>query len=154
MEDLFLSTTHGPTRQPSLHQARQRHRMIPVADKQMHHASFTTLFFDLALDFSPGQFVMLWIPGLDEKRGQGEVFPESCKPESGRHGGNPRPLWSRLYHDGFSQSCPCGRRMRHGAPGAPGRKAFQQGMPDPRSQIKGSAPIPGQVGTIPAFLYR
>ncbi len=51
----------------SFFNARQRHCMVQVADKQVHHPLFTTLFFDLSLDFSPGQFVMLWIPGLDEK---------------------------------------------------------------------------------------
>ncbi len=45
----------------------ERHIMVPVAEKQIHSPRFTTLFFELALNFTPGQFVMVWIPGLDEK---------------------------------------------------------------------------------------
>ena len=41
--------------------------MLTVAEKTMDAPGFATLFFDHALDFRPGQFVMLWIPGLDEK---------------------------------------------------------------------------------------
>ena len=41
--------------------------MVRVARKEMHSTSFATLFFDYAMDFHPGQFIMAWIPGLDEK---------------------------------------------------------------------------------------
>lgn len=41
--------------------------MLKVAEKQMDSDSFATLFFDHALDFKPGQFIMAWLPGVDEK---------------------------------------------------------------------------------------
>jgi dihydroorotate dehydrogenase electron transfer subunit len=41
--------------------------MLKVAEKQVHSASFSSLFFEFPMDFKPGQFVMAWIPGLDEK---------------------------------------------------------------------------------------
>ncbi len=47
--------------------ARLRHVMVSVADKQVHNPSFATLFFDHSICFQPGQFIMVWIPGVDEK---------------------------------------------------------------------------------------
>ena len=47
--------------------AGKRHIMLRVDEKQVENLKFATLFFNWSLDFSPGQFVMLWIPGLDEK---------------------------------------------------------------------------------------
>lgn len=44
-----------------------KHIMLKVADKQLENPDFTTLFFEHSLEFKPGQFVMLWIPGVDEK---------------------------------------------------------------------------------------
>lgn len=41
--------------------------MVKVADKEIHSDYFATLFFDFAIDFKPGQFVMAWLPGVDEK---------------------------------------------------------------------------------------
>ena len=45
----------------------QKHTMIRVAEKQVESVHFATLFFDHPLDFRPGQFLMIWIPGVDEK---------------------------------------------------------------------------------------
>lgn len=45
----------------------QTHTMIKVAEAQIENDNFATLFFDHPLDFKPGQFVMAWIPGIDEK---------------------------------------------------------------------------------------
>ena len=45
----------------------QKPVMLPVADKQAHSDTFASLFFDFAIDFKPGQFIMVWIPGVDEK---------------------------------------------------------------------------------------
>ena len=47
--------------------ADQRHTMLRVSRQQIDNPHFATLFFDHALDFEPGQFVMVWIPGIDEK---------------------------------------------------------------------------------------
>ncbi|MDZ7663828.1 MAG: dihydroorotate dehydrogenase electron transfer subunit [Desulfotignum sp.] len=41
--------------------------MIEVAEKTVHNSVYTTLFFDFTIDFCPGRFVMLWLPGVDEK---------------------------------------------------------------------------------------
>ncbi len=41
--------------------------MLRVAKKEIHSPSFATLHFDCSLEFIPGQFVMVWIPGIDEK---------------------------------------------------------------------------------------
>ncbi|MBA3008933.1 MAG: dihydroorotate dehydrogenase electron transfer subunit [Proteobacteria bacterium] len=41
--------------------------MLRVAQKKIHGPSFASLYFDHSLEFKPGQFVMVWIPGLDEK---------------------------------------------------------------------------------------
>lgn len=41
--------------------------MLRVAEKQVDSPAFATLFFDCHLVFRPGQFVMVWIPGIDEK---------------------------------------------------------------------------------------
>lgn len=41
--------------------------MLKVASKEVNSEFFATLYFDHCLKFKPGQFVMVWIPGLDEK---------------------------------------------------------------------------------------
>lgn len=41
--------------------------MVKVADKEIHSPEFATLYVNQAIDFKPGQFVMVWIPGVDEK---------------------------------------------------------------------------------------
>lgn len=45
----------------------QKPVMIRVTEKIKESHSFATLYFDHSLDFTPGQFIMLWIPGMDEK---------------------------------------------------------------------------------------
>jgi dihydroorotate dehydrogenase electron transfer subunit len=45
----------------------QKPVMLTVAEKTVHNPFFATLFFDAAIDFHPGQFIMVWIPGVDEK---------------------------------------------------------------------------------------
>lgn len=45
----------------------QKPVMIRVAEKQVHSPSFASLFFDFPIAFKPGQFIMVWIPGVDEK---------------------------------------------------------------------------------------
>jgi dihydroorotate dehydrogenase electron transfer subunit len=44
-----------------------KHIMLKVADKQVENPDFATLFFDFSLTFKPGQFIMMWVPGIDEK---------------------------------------------------------------------------------------
>jgi len=41
--------------------------MLRVARKEINSPAFATLYFDYSLKFKPGQFVMVWIPGTDEK---------------------------------------------------------------------------------------
>jgi len=41
--------------------------MLKVDKKQVESDNFVTLFFNYKLLFEPGQFVMVWIPGIDEK---------------------------------------------------------------------------------------
>ncbi len=41
--------------------------MLRVEKKQIESNGFATLFFDYKLPFEPGQFVMMWIPNIDEK---------------------------------------------------------------------------------------
>ncbi|MCK5541623.1 MAG: dihydroorotate dehydrogenase electron transfer subunit [Desulfobacterales bacterium] len=41
--------------------------MLKVAGKQEENPEFATLFFNSSLIFKPGQFIMLWIPEVDEK---------------------------------------------------------------------------------------
>jgi hypothetical protein len=41
--------------------------MLTVAEKEVHSPEFATLYVNQAIDFKPGQFVMVWIPGVDEK---------------------------------------------------------------------------------------
>ncbi len=41
--------------------------MLKITDKEVHSPEFATLFVDAPLVFKPGQFVMVWIPGVDEK---------------------------------------------------------------------------------------
>ncbi|THB73667.1 MAG: dihydroorotate dehydrogenase electron transfer subunit [Desulfobacteraceae bacterium] len=44
------------------------HTMIRVAEKVIEHpGESATLYFDAPITFTPGQFVMFWIPGVDEK---------------------------------------------------------------------------------------
>jgi dihydroorotate dehydrogenase electron transfer subunit len=45
----------------------QKPVMLKVEKKQVESDSFATLFFNYCLPFKPGQFIMLWIPGIDEK---------------------------------------------------------------------------------------
>ncbi len=45
----------------------QKPVMLKIAKKQVESQAFATLFFDHALPFKPGQFIMAWIPGIDEK---------------------------------------------------------------------------------------
>lgn len=45
----------------------QKPVMLKVAEKQTDSPAFATLFFDHALPFRPGQFLMVWLPGIDEK---------------------------------------------------------------------------------------
>jgi len=41
--------------------------MLRVSKKQVERPDFATLFFKGSLTFQPGQFIMVWIPGVDEK---------------------------------------------------------------------------------------
>ncbi|PIE63018.1 MAG: dihydroorotate dehydrogenase electron transfer subunit [Desulfobacter postgatei] len=41
--------------------------MVKVADKEVYTSGFATLFINEPIGFKPGQFVMVWIPGVDEK---------------------------------------------------------------------------------------
>lgn len=41
--------------------------MLRVVRKEINSPAFATLYFDFSLKFIPGQFVMVWIPGIDEK---------------------------------------------------------------------------------------
>lgn len=41
--------------------------MLRVREKKTEAPGFATLFFDYGLSFKPGQFIMVWIPGMDEK---------------------------------------------------------------------------------------
>lgn len=50
-----------------IQQSHGRHKMIRVAQKIMESPEFATLVFNASLAFKPGQFVMVWLPGLDEK---------------------------------------------------------------------------------------
>ena len=45
----------------------QKHIMLRVEEKHFESREFATLFFHYALPFKPGQFIMVWIPGMDEK---------------------------------------------------------------------------------------
>ena len=45
----------------------QKPVMLRVTNKKMENPGYATLFFDFNLIFKPGQFIMVWIPGLDEK---------------------------------------------------------------------------------------
>ncbi len=47
--------------------ARKSPLMLRVARKEINSPAFATLYFDHCLKFKPGQFVMVWIPGTDEK---------------------------------------------------------------------------------------
>ena len=41
--------------------------MLRVAKREINSPAFATLYFECSLKFIPGQFVMVWIPGIDEK---------------------------------------------------------------------------------------
>jgi dihydroorotate dehydrogenase electron transfer subunit len=45
------------------------HRMqtLPIRDVVVHHEGLKSYLFAQTFDVEPGQFVMLWIPGVDEK---------------------------------------------------------------------------------------
>ncbi len=45
----------------------QKHIMLRVEKKHVENQTHATLFFHHALCFKPGQFIMVWIPGIDEK---------------------------------------------------------------------------------------
>lgn len=49
----------------------EKHIMLQIIEKRFEVTNkenlFATLFFDYDLSCQPGQFVMLWIPGIDEK---------------------------------------------------------------------------------------
>jgi dihydroorotate dehydrogenase electron transfer subunit len=45
----------------------QKPVMLRVKEKRIEAPGYATLFFDYGLSFRPGQFIMVWIPGLDEK---------------------------------------------------------------------------------------
>ncbi len=52
--------------------------MLRVAKKEFNSQAFATLYFDYSLDFKPGQFVMVWIPGIDEKPYTISHHSETC----------------------------------------------------------------------------
>ncbi len=41
--------------------------ILRVHKKQVESPEFATLFFEYEMPFKPGQFIMVWIPGIDEK---------------------------------------------------------------------------------------
>ena len=45
----------------------QKQFMLRVEKKIIENQTHATLFFSHALAFKPGQFIMVWIPGVDEK---------------------------------------------------------------------------------------
>jgi dihydroorotate dehydrogenase electron transfer subunit len=45
----------------------QKPLMLRVKENKPEAPGYASLFFDYSLSFSPGQFIMVWIPGLDEK---------------------------------------------------------------------------------------
>ena len=45
----------------------QKHIMLRVEKKVIENPTHATLFFAHELSFKPGQFIMVWIPGVDEK---------------------------------------------------------------------------------------
>ena len=45
----------------------QKPVMLRVMEKKTENTGFATLFFEYSLPFRPGRFIMVWIPGLDEK---------------------------------------------------------------------------------------
>jgi len=45
----------------------QKHIMLRVGKKIFENQTHATLVFHHALPFKPGQFIMVWIPGVDEK---------------------------------------------------------------------------------------
>jgi dihydroorotate dehydrogenase electron transfer subunit len=45
----------------------QKPVMLRVEEKKIESPAFATLFFRYSIVFKPGQFIMVWIPGIDEK---------------------------------------------------------------------------------------
>lgn len=45
----------------------QKHIMLRVEKKCIENPTHATLFFTHELAFKPGQFIMVWLPGVDEK---------------------------------------------------------------------------------------
>lgn len=45
----------------------QKPVMLRVEEKKIESPAFATLFFKYSIAFRPGQFIMVWIPGIDEK---------------------------------------------------------------------------------------
>ncbi|MCX6691193.1 MAG: dihydroorotate dehydrogenase electron transfer subunit, partial [Methanoregula sp.] len=39
---------------------------VTITRKKAESPSVTTFFFDRQFPFAPGQFVMVWVPGVDE----------------------------------------------------------------------------------------
>ncbi|MFZ2958185.1 MAG: hypothetical protein WA705_14955 [Candidatus Ozemobacteraceae bacterium] len=42
-------------------------RTFPIRKKIQHQDDLVTIYFDKVFEMQPGQFVLLWIPGIDEK---------------------------------------------------------------------------------------
>ena len=108
----------------------QRPVMLPVVEKQVHSDTFASLFFEFStdskrefnMDFKPGQFVMAWIPGLDEKpytishyspdrfaitvEAKGRFFQAGRFPGHRRSDGIPRPFWQWLQYPALFPYCP------------------------------------------------
>ena len=45
----------------------QKHIMVRVEKKYIENQTHATLVFSHGIFFKPGQFIMVWIPGIDEK---------------------------------------------------------------------------------------
>jgi dihydroorotate dehydrogenase electron transfer subunit len=45
----------------------QAMRSLPIKQVATHSAELKSFLFEQTFEAEPGQFVMLWIPGLDEK---------------------------------------------------------------------------------------
>jgi dihydroorotate dehydrogenase electron transfer subunit len=44
-----------------------RYKKIKIKKINNENYKTKTFFFDYDIDINPGQFIMLWIPGIDEK---------------------------------------------------------------------------------------
>ena len=42
-------------------------KTIKVVDRKVHNRDNVTLQLDIRIDYLPGQFLMIWLPGIDEK---------------------------------------------------------------------------------------